>query len=242
MTSPSYSRMDVLAGKQAAERPRSRRESVFVRDAGQPNGHRGGKAVAPGAEVIDRREQILQAAQKLFAEQGFRETNLNDVAVQLGFRRQAVYHYFTSKDEILYELIGRAGRAVLESSQEMFDTDLAPDVALAEVVRNHVRQVLSDVDVFRIEFAELSKLTDPRAVQLRAEQAGYVRSIADIITAGQKAGLFRKVPAIPHAMLIIGMCNWTTEWYSDTRSHLTIDEVADYAAQLAIYGVSGHKA
>src|SRR5882762_8225935 len=97
---------------------------------------------------IDRREQILQAAQKLFAEQGFRETNLNDVAVQLGFRRQAVYHYFTSKDEILYELIGRAGRAVLESSEHLFDSDLAPDVALAEVVRNHVRQVLSDVDVF----------------------------------------------------------------------------------------------
>jgi AcrR family transcriptional regulator len=234
--------MDVLAGKQPAERPRSRRESVLVRDAGQPNGHRGGEAVAPGAEVIDRREQILQAAQKLFAEQGFRETNLNDVAVQLGFRRQAVYHYFTSKDEILYELIARAGRAVLESSQEMFDTDLAPDVALAEVVRNHVRQVLSDVDVFRIEFAELSKLTDPRAVQLRAEQARYVRSIAGIITAGQKAGLFRKVPAIPHAMLVIGMCNWTTAWYSDTRSHLTIDEVADYAAQLAIYGVSGDRA
>jgi hypothetical protein len=41
-----------------------------------------------------RREQILQTAQKLFADKGFRETNLNYVATQLGFRRQAVYHYF----------------------------------------------------------------------------------------------------------------------------------------------------
>jgi AcrR family transcriptional regulator len=39
---------------------------------------------------IDRREKILHTAQKLFADKGFRETNLNDVAVQLGFRRQAV--------------------------------------------------------------------------------------------------------------------------------------------------------
>jgi AcrR family transcriptional regulator len=45
-------------------------------------------------EVTGRREQILQAAQKLFVDQGFRETNLNDVATQLGLRRQAVYHYF----------------------------------------------------------------------------------------------------------------------------------------------------
>jgi hypothetical protein len=41
-------------------------------------------------EVTGRREQILQAAQKLFAEQGFRETNLNDVATQLGLKSPAV--------------------------------------------------------------------------------------------------------------------------------------------------------
>src|SRR5713101_4005326 len=74
-------------------------------------------------DVTDRREQILQAAQKLFAQQGFRETNLNDVATQLGFRRQAVYHYFASKEEILYELIDRAGEAVEASAQPTFDAD-----------------------------------------------------------------------------------------------------------------------
>jgi AcrR family transcriptional regulator len=64
-----------------------------------------------------RREQILQAAQKLFAENGFRETNLNDVAIQLGFRRQAVYHYFRSKEDILYELIDRAGQSIATSAR-----------------------------------------------------------------------------------------------------------------------------
>jgi AcrR family transcriptional regulator len=34
------------------------------------------------------------------------------VAIQLGFRRQAVYHYFPSKDDILYELVGRAGQSI----------------------------------------------------------------------------------------------------------------------------------
>lgn len=227
------------------ERGNREGKSVIVADAGQHNRRRGRKVAAPAAEAVapapvgsDRREQILQTAQKLFAEQGFRETNLNDVAEQLGFRRQAVYHYFTSKDELLYELMGRAGQAILRATEAMFDADLAPDVALAGIVRTHVRQLLSDVDVFRIQFAELSKLSGERADQLRAEQAGYVRRIADIITAGQKASIFRKVPAIPHALLIIGMCNWTSEWFSDTRSHLTIDEVADYAAELALSGVT----
>src|SRR5690349_14222822 len=62
-----------------------------------------------------RRRDILRAATKLFAEQGYRETNLNQIAVELGFRRQAVYHYFPAKDEILYELIAQAGDAMLSS-------------------------------------------------------------------------------------------------------------------------------
>src|SRR5215213_4325033 len=58
----------------------------------------------------------------------------------------------------------------------------------------HVRQLLSNVDVFRIQFVERGKLSGSRADQLRAEQAGYIRRIADILSAGQKVGLFREVP------------------------------------------------
>jgi len=186
----------------------------------------------------DRREQILQAAQKLFADQGFRETNLGDVATQLGFRRQAVYHYFRSKEEILYELIDRAGQAVVASAQSILDAGLPPAEMLAEVVRNHVRQLLTNADIFRIQFTELSKLTGDRADQLRRDILAYVHRIASVIEAGQKDGTFADVPPLTQALLIIGMCNGTTEWYRGTRSRLSIDEIADYAAQTALWGVT----
>jgi AcrR family transcriptional regulator len=213
---------------------------VIVASTGQDNRQSGRKTRGQAPEVNDRREEILQTAQKLFAERGFRETNLNDVAVQLGFRRQAVYHYFTSKDEILYELMERAGQAVIQATERMFDTGLAPDVALAGIVRSHVLQILSDIDIFRIQFTELNKLSGERADKMRAEQASYVRSIAKVIKAGQKAGLFREAHPMTQALLVIGMCNWTSEWFKGRRSHPSVDEVADYAAQLAISGVSVH--
>jgi AcrR family transcriptional regulator len=190
-------------------------------------------------DVSGRREQILQAAQKLFAAQGFRETNLNDVAVQLGFRRQAVYHYFRSKEEILYELIDRAGRAVEASAQPTLDADIPPAEKLAEVVRNHVRQLLTNVDIFRIQFSELSKLSGERADILRRNILAYVRSIANVIEAGQKDGTFVDVPPLAQALLILGMCNGTTEWYRGTRSRLSIDEIAEYAARIALAGAMG---
>lgn len=97
------------------------------------------------------------------------------MATQLGFRRQAVYHYFRSKEEILYE----------------------------------VRQLLTNVDIFWIQFSELSKLTGDRADMLRRDISAYVHRIANVIEAGQKDGTFVDVPPMTQALLILGMCNDT---------------------------------
>jgi AcrR family transcriptional regulator len=188
-----------------------------------------------------RREQILAAAQKLFAEKGFRETNLNDVATQLGFRRQAVYHYFRSKDEILYELIDRAGQAIATSAQLTLDADMPPADKLAEVVRNHIRQLLRNIDIFRIQFSELFKLRGDRADGLRRDMSAYVRSIANVIKEGQKDGTFVDVPPTTQVLLILGMCDGTIEWYTGARSSLSIDDLAEYAARLALSGVTGDR-
>lgn len=185
-----------------------------------------------------RRDSILRAATKLFSEQGFRETNLNQIAVELGFRRQAVYHYFPAKEEILYELIAQAGAAMKGSSQPLFDADLAPDVKLGHLVANHVRVVLTRPDIFRVQFKELDKLTGPRAQALRDGMWNYIRRTAHVIETGQDAGIFVPAAPIPKALLIIGMCNWTTEWYDGERGHPTIDEVADEAARLAVAGLT----
>jgi AcrR family transcriptional regulator len=212
-----------------------------ARKAGGAKGTDPDNAADLGASegAIDRREHILQTAQKLFADKGFRETNLNDVAVQLGFRRQAVYHYFPSKEDILYELIDRAGQAIATSAQPTLDADMPPAEKLAEVVRNHVRQLLTNIDVFRIQFSELFKLSGERADGLRRDMVDYVHSIAKVIKAGQKDGSFIDIPPTTQALLILGMCNGTTDWYTRVGSPVRIDEIADFAARIAIAGVQG---
>lgn len=185
-----------------------------------------------------RRREILRAATKLFAEQGYRETNLNQIAVELGFRRQAVYHYFSAKDEILYELIAQAGEAMISTSQPIFDADLEPDATLTEIVRNHVRVVLGQPDTFRVQFAELNKLGGERAETLRKGMLEYVQRVADVIAAGQRAGAFVTAHPMTQALLLVGMCNGTTQWYEGARSRSSIDEVADQAARIALSGLT----
>jgi TetR/AcrR family transcriptional regulator, cholesterol catabolism regulator len=103
----------------------------------------------------------------------------------------------------------------------------------------HRPWLLTNVDVFRIQFSEFSKLSGDRADALRWQMLGYVHRIADLIDAGQKDGTFVDVPPVTQTLLILSMCNGTTEWYSGTQSHMTIDELADYAARVALSGAMG---
>ena len=57
---------------------------------------------------VDKRRQILDAAIRVFARQGFHATRVSDIADEAGVAYGLVYHYFSSKDEVLNELFSRA--------------------------------------------------------------------------------------------------------------------------------------
>jgi hypothetical protein len=75
---------------------------------------------------------------------------------------------------------------------------------------------------------------------LRRDMSAYIHAIADLIKAGQQDGTFVDVPPMTQALLIVGMCNGTTEWYS-ARSRMSVDEIADYCARMALEGARGSK-
>jgi TetR/AcrR family transcriptional regulator, fatty acid metabolism regulator protein len=56
------------------------------------------------APPVDRRRQILDAAVRVFARQGFHACRVSDIAREAGVAYGLVYHYFDSKDQVLNEL------------------------------------------------------------------------------------------------------------------------------------------
>jgi TetR/AcrR family transcriptional regulator, cholesterol catabolism regulator len=185
----------------------------------------------------ERHAQILNQAQRLFNQQGFRETNLDDVAACLGIRRQAIYHYFRSKEDILWELVERASTSLAGSAESIFTAELPPDRKLAALVDNHVRQLLGDIEIFRLDVLQRDKLSPDRHESVRKSQREYVRRIAGTIKDGQESGLFVGAPPYVQTLLIIGMCNWALDWYRPEPA-TTVDDVATETVRLVMAGVS----
>lgn len=61
------------------------------------------------AQAEARRNQLLDVARRLFAEQGMERTSIKDIAVAAGVAQGLIYHYFRSKDDLFWAILERDG-------------------------------------------------------------------------------------------------------------------------------------
>jgi AcrR family transcriptional regulator len=89
----------------------------------------------------DRREQILYAALKVFAQRGFAGTKVGDIAAAAGMSHGLVYHYFSSKEEVFYTLVRIA---VYQSGQSLLMVDAMP-LPPIEKVRQTAKYIMDGI-------------------------------------------------------------------------------------------------
>src|ERR1700752_630007 len=92
------------------------------------------------------RQEILRAAARLFQQQGYDATSMNDVAAALKLSKGGLYHHFQSKDEILFHIMSHAmditeGR-VINTVRRIEN----PEERLRTLIRLHIEVVLSPED------------------------------------------------------------------------------------------------
>ena len=173
-----------------------------------------------------RLQKIIDTAIELLHKKGYRATTLDDVSSELGITKAAVYHYVSSKEELLYIIYIQALENIFRNTSKISEMDLPPDEKLRLIIRNHVKDIIiQSVSMFSVFFTEENQLSQKDFKKIQKEKKKYNRIVEKIIEDGISQGLFRKVDPRLQANSIIGMCNWIYKWYrSDTVSytHLTL--------------------
>src|SRR5689334_23795866 len=100
----------------------------------------------PREAIADPRQEILRTSARLFQQQGYDGTSMNDVAAALKLSKGGLYHHFQSKDEILFEIMNHA----MEITEERVLTPVRgiadPEERLRALIRLHIEVVLSPRD------------------------------------------------------------------------------------------------
>ena len=136
--------------------------------------------------------QILEAAVKVFARQGFHQSTVAQIAKEAGVADGTIYLYFKNKDDILVQFFSFRTKQVFDSFREEVDRAQASSDKLRNLVRRHLAEFQRDRDgavVFQVETHQNSRLAE---AQIREMSQMYRDLISEIVEQGQQEGTIRK--------------------------------------------------
>lgn len=187
-------------------------------------------APMPREATVDPRQEILRAAARLFQQQGYDATSMNDVAAMLKLSKGGLYHHFQSKDEILFHLMSHAmditEERVLGRVREIAD----PEERLRMLIRLHIEVVLGQEDrEITVMLHENHPLPPTQRKRINSRKKDYVHFVENLIAEVQHARRSKgAVSPRAAAFALMGMINWIYQWYRPEGALQEDDLVRQY--------------
>jgi AcrR family transcriptional regulator len=174
-----------------------------------------------------RREALLGAAARHFAERGFNGVSIEDLGSAVGMSGPAVYRHFESKQALLAAILIDVSRELLHGGTRVVDRAPDGELALRALVEFHVRFALNNPDVIRVQDRDLDSLSDEDRRTVRTLQRRYVELWVGILQGMQPETKVAVLRIRAHATF--GMMNSTP--YSGHE--LPHDELRDVLERMA---------
>jgi len=184
-----------------------------------------------------RRDAIVAAAAALYARQGFQGASVSDLAKACGTSKALIYHYFPSKDDILYEVMAAHLDALVDAADDAMRAGDARE-RLRALTFAFMRLYAGAQDSHKVLLNELDNLPPERKADVVWKQR---RIIAVVETLVREIRPEANPVVLPLTMLFFGMINWTHTWFRP-EGQLSAEQLADLAVRLMLDGLGGVQA
>jgi TetR/AcrR family transcriptional regulator, fatty acid metabolism regulator protein len=148
--------------------------------------------MAEASVAVDRRRQILDAAIRAFARQGFHRCRVSDIADEAGVAYGLVYHYFDSKDQVLNELFSERWSLMLAAIDEIDREPITARQKLDAVAGFIIDSYRHDPELMKVIIVEVTRAANSFGRTHLPEINRAYDAIAKIVADGQKHGEFRR--------------------------------------------------
>jgi AcrR family transcriptional regulator len=147
------------------------------------------------ADVLERKEQILNEARTLFARLGFRKCTTDDIAKACGLTKAAIYHYYENKEIIFVEVIKKEAALLMSDIRKAVQSCVRPSDRLIAYMMtrfNKIKQMSNLNEISRAMGNEAGHVAGKCRDAFFKQETELLKSI---IEEGQLKGEFRNIPA-----------------------------------------------
>ena len=192
----------------------------------------------PSPPPATRRDELLELAAAMFAERGLRATTVRDIADAAGILSGSLYHHFSSKEEMVDEVLRSFLDWLFDRYQQIIDTEPNPLARLKGLF-------MASFDAIEHHHAEVVIYQD-EAKRLSAQpRFGYVDELnlrqrqmwVDVITEGIEQGYFQADIDVDLVYRFIRDTTWVSVRWYQPGGPLTAEQVGQQYLAIVLGGI-----
>jgi AcrR family transcriptional regulator len=186
----------------------------------------------------DKARSIMDSAAALFAKTGYPNAKMQDIAQACGASKSMLYHYFKSKDELLFAMLKEHLEQVIDGLEEVSEMSLTPKAKFNSFVQLYVQKSTHARRRHVVAMNDVKYLPKARQTPLLALEGEVVRLSSEFLKE-----INPKLDVLlykPYTMMLIGMLNWTEIWYRPSGS-IKSQELCDRITRLFLAGFMAEK-
>ncbi|MBN9735626.1 TetR/AcrR family transcriptional regulator [Pseudonocardia sp. P1] len=170
------------------------------------------------------RRRLLTAAAGVLSRQGYAGTRLSDIAEEAQMQAPAIYYYYSSREDLIEEVMYAGAAAMLDHLREALDElppAANPAAKISTAVEAHLRNELELSEYSKAIIRNGNQLPEQVGARARAEITAYNDIWRSLITDLADTGMLREdLDAGVARMVVLGALNWAAEWWDPERGDL----------------------
>lgn len=186
--------------------------------------------------TINRKEQIMQVAARLFKNKGYEATSMRDIAAELGIEAASLYHHIKSKEEILTAICFDMANRFVTALKEVNDIYFNAEERLRMAIQFHVQISCDYLDETAVFLNEWRSLPEPSLSEFKKMRDSYEKQFRIIVKDGETEDIFDNVDEKFAALTILSSVNWIHQWYKADGS-MNPSQISKKLADIIIGGI-----
>lgn len=154
----------------------------------------GGRTAAKVVDLrkpLDTRDRVLQVAQQLFAERGYRGTSLRDIAKRIGIKAPSLLHHFPSKQQLYVAVLDRMFQSIEDAANAIAWAKENRQERMRQAITDAIDFMVARPDFVRLLWMEMADESGVGRQVLKRRMPPLFSTAVNFIFRGQREGEFR---------------------------------------------------
>lgn len=188
---------------------------------------------------LEKMTAIAKVAAKLFNESGYLETSMDDISNAADLSKGGIYHYFSSKNEILYFVSTHYMDLLLKDLEEELKKIDDNFSKIQFIISRHIDVYTRYVSEAKTTLHEAHLLPPEYFRKYAEKEKRYYRIVADVLL-DVLGGHIQKGQLRAITFTLLGMCNWIYHWYKP-KTLVSPQELSGMISEIFCRGLVGYE-